>query len=88
MSESFARLNFMAKREKLLDRIRNNPRGTRFADLQRLLRASGFELQRVVGSHHIYRHATGRMCNIQEAPGGMAKPYQVEQVLEAIDAAR
>jgi hypothetical protein len=28
------------------------------------------------------------MCNIQEAPDGMAKAYQVEQVLEAIDAAR
>jgi len=78
----------MAKRDKLLERVRNNPRGTRFSDLQRLLGEFGFDLQRVTGSHHIYRHASSRMCNIQEAPGGMAKAYQVEQVLEAIDAAR
>jgi predicted RNA binding protein YcfA (HicA-like mRNA interferase family) len=78
----------MAKREKLLESIRNNVRGARFSDLQRLLNQFGFALQRISGSHHIYRHPSGRMCNIQEEAGGMAKAYQVEQVLEAIDAAR
>jgi hypothetical protein len=38
-------------------------------------------------SHHIFRRADGRMCNIQATRDGMAKRYQVDQVLEAIDAA-
>jgi hypothetical protein len=29
-----------------------------------------------------------RVCNIQRSSDGKAKPYQVDQVLEAIDGAR
>ena len=77
----------MSKREKLLASVRNNRASTRFSDLQRLLEYEGFGLARVSGSHHIYRRADGRMCNMQESRDGMAKSYQVDQVLEAIDAA-
>jgi predicted RNA binding protein YcfA (HicA-like mRNA interferase family) len=78
----------MSKREKLLDKLKNNPRAARFEDLQRALKNSGFVLARIGGSHFIYRHKNGRMCNIQRASDGGAKSYQIEQVLEAIDAAR
>ena len=71
----------------MLERLRNNPAGARFPDLQKLLEHEGFRLARVAGSHHIYRHSDGRMCNIQKTGDGMAKRYQVDQVLEAIDAA-
>ncbi len=78
----------MSKRKKLLDKLRNNPRAARFEDLQTVLTHSGFVLARIAGSHFIYRHMDGRMCNIQRASDGGAKRYQIEQVLEAIDAAR
>src|SRR5262249_5295347 len=77
----------MSKRAKLLESVRNNRGDTRFSDLQLLLEQHGFRLARITGSHHIYRRADGRMCNIQKTRDGMAKRYQVDQVLEAIDAA-
>ncbi len=57
----------------------------RFADAQRLAEALGFELDRVRGSHHIYRHASmGQRLNLQ-ALGGQAKPYQLRQLLELVE---
>ena len=48
----------------------------------------GFVLRRHKGSHRIYRHG-GRselpLVNLQEGPGGKAKPYQVRQVLSLIE---
>jgi predicted RNA binding protein YcfA (HicA-like mRNA interferase family) len=71
----------------LLQRIKSNPGGTRFSDLQRLLGQFGFVWERIEGSHHLYRRADGRMCNVQQSSDAMAKKYQVELVLKAIDAA-
>jgi len=57
----------------------------RFADLQRLAEACGFELERVAGSHHIYVHAAiDVVLNLQEIRG-QAKPYQVRQFLRVIE---
>lgn len=52
-----------------------------------MLEHVGFELRRVSGSHHIYRHKVKRelMVNLQ-ASSGKAKPYQVRQVLDVIEA--
>jgi len=52
----------------------------RFTDLQRILRRLGFS-ERSKGSHFIYaREGIAEIINIQEGPGGKAKPYQVKQV--------
>jgi predicted RNA binding protein YcfA (HicA-like mRNA interferase family) len=56
----------------------------RFTDAQRLAEALGFELDRVSGSHHIYRNAAGLRLNLQ-ARGGQAKPYQLRQLLELVE---
>lgn len=57
----------------------------RFADAQRLAEALGFELDRVRGSHHIFRHpGTGMRLNLQ-ASGGQAKPYQLRQLLDLVE---
>jgi predicted RNA binding protein YcfA (HicA-like mRNA interferase family) len=46
-----------------------------FSDVQRLAEALGFTLDRVAGSHHIYRHpdVTERL-NLQPSRSGDAKP--------------
>ena len=44
----------MTKREKLLKRIRHNPRNVSFQDMRTLLEAFGFELDRTRGSHHSF----------------------------------
>jgi predicted RNA binding protein YcfA (HicA-like mRNA interferase family) len=55
-----------------------------FRDLQRLLIALGFRLDRISGSHHIYLHMdVSRPINIQPA-GKDAKPYQIRQLRDII----
>ncbi len=74
------------KPAELLERLANGQlANVRFADAQRLADALGFELVRVRGSHHIYRHAgTGRRLNLQ-SHGGQAKPYQLRQLLDLVE---
>lgn len=78
-------LLLMAKWAKLLAAMQNNPRGVRFDDLCQLVCRLGYELVRTKGSHHIYRSEGLPMLNLQETSGGMAKPYQVQQVLNVIE---
>lgn len=70
----------------LLERLAHGQlTNVRFADAQRLAEALGFELDRVRGSHHIYRHpAVGQRINLQ-ARGGQAKPYQLRQLLDLVE---
>ncbi|ESZ86709.1 MAG: hypothetical protein Q27BB25_12530 [Blastomonas sp. CACIA14H2] len=57
-----------------------------FAEFERLLMAYGFVLDRVKGSHHIYKHQSiGDRINAQP-DGKSAKPYQVRQFLVIIEA--
>lgn len=72
--------------ETLRERFRNNPNGVRFSDLVRLCDEMFGEPRRTGGSHRVYRMpwAGDPRVNIQSRKG-MAKPYQVRQVLKAID---
>lgn len=40
---------------KLLERLTNNPEGATFNDIRTLLLQEGFRLERVTGSHHIFK---------------------------------
>lgn len=74
----------MGKCEELLERASKNPKGIRFRDLCRLAECHGFVLSRTRGSHRIFRHPKARKTiSFQEAKG-MAKPYQVRQLLGLI----
>ncbi|MDE0142869.1 MAG: hypothetical protein OXI80_15205 [Caldilineaceae bacterium] len=71
--------------DNTLAKIRRNPRNVRFDDLRKVCdRYFGHPRQR--GSHLFYRTPwQGEpLVNIQRIKG-MAKPYQVRQVLKAID---
>ena len=76
----------MTKAEKLLESVRRNPKGVRFDDLCRLVERLGFVLRaRAGGSHRIYSNPkVAEVINLQET-GGMAKPYQVRQVLTLVE---
>lgn len=57
----------------------------KFADLQRLVEALGFEMKRIRGSHHYYVHPDlDEVVNIQPQ-NSQAKPYQVRQVAELVE---
>jgi predicted RNA binding protein YcfA (HicA-like mRNA interferase family) len=73
-------------RKKLLIRIiRGNYSNISFADIVDLAMGFGFELSRVKGSHHIFKHSdVVELLNLQEVHG-KAKPYQIRQLLKLVE---
>jgi len=70
---------------KLLQRALDNPCGLRFAEAIKLAEAFGFRHDRTSGSHHIFKRAgIPELLNLQNV-GGMAKPYQVRQLLKLVE---
>lgn len=76
----------VSKKDKRLARCRNNPSNVSFDELVALLGSLGFVRDRTQGSHLIFVHARADVpfVNLQRV-AGMAKPYQVRQVLELVD---
>ncbi len=76
----------MAQIEKLVKRLRNNPKNVKFTDLVKVCNHYFGEPRQQGTSHCIYKTPwTGDpRVNIQEK-NGKGKPYQVRQVLAAID---
>jgi predicted RNA binding protein YcfA (HicA-like mRNA interferase family) len=69
------------KRRKVLRRIVANMKNVKFTDFVSLVEGFGFELDRVNGSHHIFKHpGIPELINLQEV-NGEAKPYQIKQFL-------
>ncbi len=45
----------MTKKEKLFEKIKNNPKNVSFSEITKLLLDENFILERVSGSHHIFK---------------------------------
>lgn len=67
---------------KLIERVYSIPLDLRINEADRFLGFYGFELRRQSGSHRIYKNKQGIMINIQ---GPIVKPYQIEQILKAVE---
>lgn len=76
----------MQNTQTTLDSLRANPKGVRFEDLTRVCDRYFGEPRRKGTSHRVYRTPWpgDPRVNIQNAKG-MAKPYQVRQVIKAIE---
>lgn len=74
------------KPKKLLARLaRGDLRNVAFSDLRHLVRAFGFTLVRVSGSHHIFsRPGVPELVNLQQVKG-QGKPYQIRQFLRLVE---
>lgn len=76
----------MTRKEKLLNKARNNPQGLKFEEICSLAEHWGWVLDRIKGSHHIYTRTDGPgFLDFQPGCNGTAKPYQVRQLLNAIE---
>lgn len=76
----------MSKREKLLARIKNNPRDVSFGDLCKLLEWNGWvqKLTQTSSSHYVYKkEGVGRVTIIKDK-NGRVKPEYVKMALEAM----
>jgi hypothetical protein len=74
------------KRRKLLARLASGAlQNVAFRDLDDLAAGFGFRLARQSGSHRIYTHpAVAELLNLQDV-GGVAKPYQIRQLLRLVE---
>ena len=70
----------------ILKALSNNPKGIRFADLVKVCDAYFGDPRQKSTSHRVYRTPWpgDPRVNIQNVKG-MAKPYQVRQVIKAIE---
>jgi predicted RNA binding protein YcfA (HicA-like mRNA interferase family) len=75
----------MVKPAKLYARLLASRTSVKFGDFQRILEAFGFTLDRINGSHHIYRHSLVTRPLSVQPKGNMAKPYQVDQFLDIVE---
>ncbi len=75
----------MPRCQDLLAKAYNNPRGLRFAELCSLAECFGWMLSRSRGSHRIHTKLGHRIAMSFQDARGAAKPYQVRQLLRAIE---
>ena len=76
----------MGKKRKLLQRLLAGSKNVSFADAVSCAEAFGYRLDRVNGSHHIFVHdQVPEVLNLQNVKG-KAKPYQVKQLLQIVEA--
>jgi len=76
----------MAKKEKGLKRIRNNPKDVQFAELRKVLKDAGFNERQPKGgrSHYIYYHELlDRIITLTKGTKRLPE-YQVKDVLRAL----
>lgn len=65
---------------------RRSPQNIRFVELTKMAEQFGFNLKRIVGSHHIYAQSgVVEILNFQQDQSGKAKPYQVRQLVSLIE---
>jgi len=76
----------MARIAEIIEEMKNNPKGVRFKDLCRVCEHYFGESRQGGSSHRIYKTPWlgDPRVNIQNEKG-MAKTYQVKQVLKAIE---
>ncbi len=73
----------MSKREKLLETIKNSPNNVTFAQIRKLLENSGFALDRITGSHHVFRR--NDIVFAIPVHNNRVKTVYVKRVLEIIE---
>jgi predicted RNA binding protein YcfA (HicA-like mRNA interferase family) len=79
----------MSGLDKLIERMRRNPKAVRFDELVRALASLGWWEAAVRGSHHRFRSSAGEELTVVRPHGGRAycSPRAVLDVLAMVDAA-
>ena len=75
----------MTQKDKLIEKARSHPAGVRFRELCLLAEHMGFTRRGGKGSHVVYvKEGVTEILTFQECKG-MAKTYQVKQLLSVIE---
>jgi predicted RNA binding protein YcfA (HicA-like mRNA interferase family) len=74
------------RKRKLLEHLKNNPKGATFDDIRALLSQEGFQLDRVTGSHHIFKRQG--VTFVVPVHGNRVKSVYAKRLIELIEAAK
>jgi predicted RNA binding protein YcfA (HicA-like mRNA interferase family) len=73
------------RKKKLLDKVLSGSKNIKFDEMVVLLEAFGFKLDRIKGSHHIFKHPEiNGIINIQNRKGNVQQ-YQIRQFLALVE---
>jgi hypothetical protein len=76
----------MSRRQKRLERIRQNPKNVSVADLRLVLEDYGFEYRKTVGSHYTFTYLLEDKIHLFVVPFRRpVKPVYVKRALKIID---
>jgi predicted RNA binding protein YcfA (HicA-like mRNA interferase family) len=76
----------VSQKQKLADKIRENPKNVSFQEACTMATYIGFPLHRISGSHHIFaRKGQKRNLNFQKKKDGKIPTYQARQLIEMIN---
>ncbi len=73
----------MSKKEKLLELLKNSPNNVTFGDIRKLLELEGFDLDRITGSHHIFKG--NEIVLVIPVHNNRVKSVYVKRVVELIE---
>ena len=73
----------MGKKEKLLELLKNSPNNVTFGDIRKLLELEGFDLDRITGSHHIFKRK--EIVLVIPVHNNRVKSVYVKRVVELIE---
>ncbi|MGV0023543.1 type II toxin-antitoxin system HicA family toxin [Phormidesmis priestleyi] len=73
----------MSKREKLREKLKNNPNDATFSEIRKLLEQEGFLLDRITGSHHIF--IKDEVTFVVPVHNNRVKTIYVKRVIELIE---
>lgn len=73
----------MTKREKLFEKIRNNPKDISFSDIRKVLEQEDFSLVRIAGSHHVFKR--NELTFVIPVHKNQVKSVYVKRVVELIE---
>jgi len=73
----------MSKKEKLLELLKNSPNNVTFGDIRKLLELEGFDLDRITGSHHIFKR--NEIVLVIPVHNNRVKSAYVKRIVELIE---
>jgi len=73
----------MSKKDKLLELLKNSPNNVTFGDIRKLLELESFDLDRITGSHHIFKK--DEIVLVIPVHNNRVKSVYVKRVVELIE---
>ena len=73
----------MSKKDKLLGLLKNSPNNVTFGDIRKLLELESFDLDRITGSHHIFKR--NEIVLVIPVHNNRVKSVYVKRVVELIE---